>query len=185
MDSSGPVTDVLQAWSTGDKDALDDLVTLVYTELKKRCRRALSGERANHTLAPTALLNEVYVRLAGLNRVSWDNRGAFFGFAVRLMRQVLVEHARAFQAAKRGGNAKRVDLDLSEFADGRQQINVLVLDDVLEQLEAKDPRMVKIIELRFFAGMTELECAEALSMSRSSLQREWRIAKRWLATKLR
>lgn len=184
MDDNALVTDKLQAWSAGDQDALDDLVTLVYSELKERCRRALAGERVNHTLAPTALLNEVYVRLAGLQRVSWDNRGAFFGFAVRLMRQVLVEHARAFQAAKRGGNATRVDVDLAELADGRGQIDVLVLDDVLEQLEAKDPRLVQIIELRFFAGMTERECAEALGMSRSSVQREWRFAKRWLATKL-
>ncbi len=179
------VTDVLQAWNRGDGEALEDLVNLVYTELYERCRRALSKERPNHTLAPTGLLNEVYLRLAALKRVSWTNRATFFAFSVRLIRQVLVEHARTLSALKRGGAASRIDLDLAHLADQpTQTIDVLALDEALELLEERDPRMVKIIELRFFAGMTEEECSEALELSRATVQRDWRFAKRWLASRL-
>lgn len=184
MDNDTPVTDLLGEWSGGDRQALDDLMTLVYGELKEQCRRAMARERASHTLEPTALLNEVYLRLVGLKRSEWENRTAFFAFAVRLMRRILVEHAREVGAQKRGGQAQRVDLDFDVLPVSSGSVDVLDLDQLLSALEEHDPFLVKLIELRFFAGMTEREMAEALSVSRSKVQREWRVGKRLLARAL-
>jgi RNA polymerase sigma factor (TIGR02999 family) len=143
-------------------------------------RRALRGERAVHTLNPTALVHEVYLRLANLKKVSWENRKPFFAFTARLMRHVLVEHARAANAQNRIGWGQRIDLELDELPNGNV-VDTLALDDLLTRLDAQDPQLARIIELRVFSGFKELEVAEALEVSRSTVQREWRIAKRLLA----
>jgi RNA polymerase sigma factor (TIGR02999 family) len=179
MADDSPVTEFLHAWSDGDPQALEDLIALVYTELREMSRQAMRGERQSHTLNPTALVHEVYMRLAHLKRVSWESRVPFFAFAARLMRRVLVEHARAVKALKRGGLDERVDLELDELPDKRI-IDTLHLDDMLSRLQEHDPFLVQIIELRFFSGLNEVETAEALGVSRTKVQREWRVGKRLL-----
>lgn len=185
MADDSPVTEFLHAWSGGDPQALEDLIALVYTELREMSQRALRGERHIHTLNPTALVHEVYMRLARLKKVSWENRKPFFAFAARLMRRVIVEHARAVKAKKRGGMQERVDLELVDLPDYRNPIDVLDLESVLEQLQAHDPFLVQIIELRFFSGLNEIDTAEALGVNRTRIQREWRVGKRLLAKLLR
>jgi RNA polymerase sigma factor (TIGR02999 family) len=185
MPDDSPVTEFLHAWSHGDPQALEDLMALVYTELREMSRRALIGERHVHTLNPTALVHEVYMRLANLKKVSWENRKPFFAFAARLMRRVIVEHARAVKAQKRGGLAERVDLELVEVPEYRDPVDVLDLEDVLEQLQTHDPFLVQIIELRFFSGLNEIDTAEVLGVNRTKIQREWRVGKRLLAKLLR
>ena len=185
MPDDSPITEYLHAWSDGDPQALEDLIALVYTELREISGRVLKGERRSHTLNPTALVNEVYVRLANLKKVSWENRKPFFGFAARLMRRVLVEHARAVKALKRGGSGEQVDIELDDIPDTRETIPVLDLDDVLSRLQDSDPLLVQIIELRFFSGLNEHETAEVLGVSRSTVQREWRAGRLLLAKLLR
>lgn len=181
MDADTPVTDLLGAWSDGDREALDQLMQVVYAELWESARRAMARERPAHTLEPTALVNEVYLRLLHLKRVSWESRRPFFAFAARLMRRILVEHARAVGAQKRGGEAARVTLGDVEMLVEAPAIDPLILDDALEKLEKVDPRLVRIIELRFFTGLTEEETATTLGTSRATVQREWAVAKRLLA----
>lgn len=181
MNDDSPVTEFLHAWSNGDPVALEELIALVYTDLREMSRRALKSERPSHTLNPTAIVHEVYMRLARLKRVSWENRRPFFAFAARLMRRVLVDHARAVKALRRGGLQERVDLELVDLADTRNGVDVLALDDALSKLQARDPFLVQIIELRFFSGLNEDDTARALGVSRSTVQREWRVGKRLLA----
>jgi RNA polymerase sigma factor (TIGR02999 family) len=171
MDTNKPITDVLGAWSEGDRTALGELMELVYTELHAAAERAMARERATHTLQPTALVNEVYLRLENLKKVSWEGRG----------RQILVEHARANKAKKRGGQAERVVLESVPLLAEAPAIDPLVLEDALQKIETVDPRLVRIIELRFFAGLTENETAEALGVGRATVQREWAVGKRLLA----
>ena len=183
MKDDSPITEFLDAWSHGDPQALDDLVALLYTELREMSRRVLRGERHAETLNPTALVHEVYMRLAQLKKVSWENRKPFFAFAATLMHRVLVEHARARKADKRSG--ERVDLELVDLPDTRETIDTLELEDVLSHLEKQDPFLYKIIELKFFSGLTENDIAEVLEVSRTSVQREWRVGKLLLAKLLR
>jgi RNA polymerase sigma-70 factor (ECF subfamily) len=180
MNADTPITGLLGAWAEGDREALDELMALVYGELQASARRAMAGERATHTLEPTALVNEVYLRLLRLKQVSWESRRPFFAFAARLMRRILVEHARAVRAQKRGGDVE-ITLLQADVPAPASVIDPLVLDEALERIEAVDERLVRIVELRFFTGFTEEETAEALGMSRSSVQREWAVAKRLLA----
>lgn len=181
MANDASITDLLGAWSEGDSKALDQLMDIVYPELYQSARQAMARERASHTLQPTALINEVYLRLRKLERVSWESRIPFFAFAARLMRRILVEHARATGAKKRGGDADRVSLESPELLVEAPTIDILALGEALERLEAADPRLVQVVELRIFAGMTEEETAEALKVARSTVQREWAVAKRVLA----
>jgi RNA polymerase sigma-70 factor (ECF subfamily) len=185
MKDEKPITALLAAWAAGDRDALDDLMALVYTELQRIARRAMAGERASHTLDPTALVHEVYKRLVEVKSESWEGRAPFFAFSARLMRYVLVEHARSGGAKKRGGEMERVTLSHAEGQAGAPDVDLIDLHNALLELEARDPVMVKIIDMRFFAGSTEEEIATALDMSRSSVQREWALAKRFLADRLR
>jgi RNA polymerase sigma factor (TIGR02999 family) len=183
-DSEKPITDLLTSWSSGDRSALDELMVLAYTELYRSARQAMARERGSHTLDPTALVNEVYLRLAPLQTMSWEGRGPFFALAARLMRNILVEHARSVSAQKRGGHAERVTLSHPELQVQAPSVDLLDLHNALLELEARDPTMVKIIDMRFFTGATEDETAAALGMSRSGVQREWAMAKRFLADRL-
>ena len=181
MHTNTPITDLLGAWADGDRQALDELMEIVYSELREGARRAMARERPTHTLEPTALVNEVYLRLLRLKQVSWESRSPFFAFAARLMRRILVEHARTVKAQKRGGEASRIALCHAEFLGEAPALDPLILDQALEQLEAVDPRLVRIIELRFFTGFTEEETATTLGIGRATVQREWAVAKRLLA----
>ena len=180
MRDDSPVTEHLHAWSGGDPAALEDLMALVYTELRELSRRALRDERHAQTLNPTALVHEVYMRLVNLRKVSWENRAPFFSFAATLMRRVVVDHARATDAAKRGGHIQHVTLNLEEPSEEMKGVDILDLEHVLSRLEKDDPSLLRIIELRFFAGLTEEETAEVLGISRTRLQKEWKLGKRYL-----
>jgi RNA polymerase sigma factor (TIGR02999 family) len=184
MHDDSPITEYLHAWGDGDPAALEDLMALVYTELREQSRRFLRAERHVQTLNPTALVNEVYMRLVNLRKVSWDNRKPFFSFAATLMRRVIVEHARATRADKRGGFMQRVELDHNYPAE-MKRVDILELELVLADLEKTDPFLSKLIELRFFTGLTEEETAEVLGTNRTHIQEQWRIGKRLLRQRLR
>jgi RNA polymerase sigma factor (TIGR02999 family) len=181
MTSSGrDVTRLLVAWSNGDAAALGELVPAVYDELRGIAARQMRAERRGHTLAPTALVHEAYVRLVDQQRVQWQNRAQFFAVAAEVMRRVLVDHARARQAAKRGGGAQRVTLidDLPE--PDNNGIDVLLLDGALTRLCARYPEQGRLVELRFFGGLTIEETAEVLGSSAATVKRQWDVAKAWL-----
>lgn len=183
--SGGPapgVTVLLQRWSAGDAAALDALLPAVQEELRRLARAYMRREREGHTLEPTALVNEAYIRLVDQRDVRWASRGHFFAIAAQAMRRVLVDHARGHGAAKRGGGAERVTL--SGIAAGgaeRVDIDVLCLHDALEGLARLDERQAKVVELRYFAGMSVEEVAEVLGISPATVKREWATARLWLA----
>ena len=178
------VTGLLRAWGDGDLSARDALVPLVYGELRRRAAAYLRRERPDHTLVPTALVHEAYVRLVGQQRVAWQNRAHFFGIATQIMRRILVDHARAHHAAKRPGVGLRVALDERMTVTVPKDCEVLLLDQALNELAALDPRLAQIVELRYFGGMSEQEVANALGLSRSSVTREWQAARAWLYRRL-
>lgn len=181
--SKSEVTDLLVRWSEGDADALERLMPLVFEELRYLARCQFAGEPGEHTLQPTALVNEVYMRLVGQRRVEWDNRSQFFAFAATLMRRVLVDHAKARAAKKRGSEVHKVPIestfDLPGVSAGTG-VDLVALDQALSDLEKADPRQARIVEMRFFAGLTLAEIAEALDVSVSTVKREWRTARIWL-----
>jgi RNA polymerase sigma factor (TIGR02999 family) len=186
MPTDAPITDLLHAWGDGDHEALDELMELVYGKLAESAERVMARERPSHTFDPAALANEVYLRLRDLKKSSWEGRQPFFAFTARLMRRILVEYARAREAQKRGGEAERVTLSHPELqATPGLSVDILDLNRALEELNAFDPKLVQLIELRFFAGFSEEETAEALGESRSTVQREWIVAKRFLAERLK
>jgi RNA polymerase sigma factor (TIGR02999 family) len=178
------VTDLLVAWREGDRAALDRLVPLVHAELRRIAQNRLRGERPNHTLQPTALVNEAYLRLVDLTRVQWQNRAQFFAVAARLMRRVLVDAARELHAAKRGGGALRVTFDEALAVARGADHDLMVLDEALQALANEDPRKSQVIELRFFGGLSVEETASALGMSSDSVTRDWKFAKAWLRRQL-
>jgi RNA polymerase sigma factor (TIGR02999 family) len=172
----GDVTRLLQSWSYGDKKALNELVPLVYRELRRLAAAYLRRERRDHTLAPTALVHEAYLRLVDQTRVDCRTRTQFFGIAANLMRQILVNHAKRHGAVKRvGGN--RVTLEEAEGVAQPWEAGLIALDEALERLSLLDPRQGRIVELRFFGGLTEGEIAENLGVSPATVQRDWRIAR--------
>jgi RNA polymerase sigma factor (TIGR02999 family) len=178
--SSGRVTELLVRWRGGDQAALDALMPLVYDELRRLAQHYLRYERADHTLQSTALVHEAYVRLVGQDSPPWQSRAHFFGIAARLMRQILVEHARAHHAAKRGGHSFKLTLeDVAAFPQAAD-VDLVALDDALRKLSAQDARQSRIVELRFFAGLTIEDAAEVLEISRATVTREWTIARAWL-----
>ena len=184
MPSSSDVTALLDNWSRGDHHALDRLLPLVYAELRRIAARQLRRERAEHTLQPTALVNEAYLRLVDQRRVDWRNRVHFFGVAAQMMRRILVDHARRHDAGKRGDGLQHVSLDdVVEPAAG-DQISVLALDHALGRLDKLDHGLAQIVELRAFGGLTIEEAAHVLKVSPSTVKREWRTAKAWLAREL-
>jgi len=177
---TGLVTDLLRAWGRGDFDARNDLMRLVYAELRRRAALYLRHERMDHTLSPTALVHEAYLRLIRQKRVAWQNRAHFFGIAAQLMRRILVDHARGQQRVKRPNAALRVTFDETLGLTQPPDWDLLVLDEALSELTALDAQQGHIVELRYFGGLTEQEVAEALSISRSTVTREWQTARAWL-----
>jgi RNA polymerase sigma factor (TIGR02999 family) len=178
------VTALLQAWSAGDPRALDELMPVVYAELHRLAAARLRGERGDHTLQATALVNEAFVRLAGQTRIQWVNRAQFFGTSAELMRRILVDHARERRSAKRGGGATRVELDEALGAAEPRDVDVLALDVALERLERLDARQSRLVVLRYFGGLTIEEVAKVLEMSPATAKREWLTAKMWLRREL-
>lgn len=171
---------LLHAWSKGDVKAREKLMPLVYEELRRRAAAYLRRERADHTLQPTALVNEAYLRLIGQERVVWQNRAQFYGVAAQMMRRILVDHARGHNRGKRFGAVVRVELDERVGTTEPRDCELLLLDQALEELAAIDPQQAQIVELRYFGGLTEGEVANVLTVSRSTVTREWLIAKGWL-----
>jgi RNA polymerase sigma factor (TIGR02999 family) len=174
------VTGLLVEWRGGNPEALDRLMPLVYDELWSLARRYLRHERPNHTLQPTALIHEAFFKLIDQRRVQWQSRGHFFGIAARVMRRILVDHARSRSAAKRPPMASRLSIDDIDVACERPGVEVLALDQALARLAALDPQQERIVEMRFFAGLTIDETATALNISPDTVRREWSMAKAWL-----
>lgn len=178
--SQGDVTGLLVAWKNGSPEALDELIPIVYAELRKLARQQLRGERPDHSLQPTTLTHEAFLRLFGTRQVGWQNRAHFFAVASQLMRRVLVEHARKRQTVKRGGMPTRVTLDEADRSVEPVDVDVVALHEVLTELEEVDPRQSRIVELRYFGGLNIDETAEVLSVSPATVKRDWRVAKLWL-----
>ena len=176
----GPITDLLHAWVAGDVEAREQLVPLVYAELRRRAAAYLRRERADHTLQPTALVHEAYLRLAGQDRVTWQNRAHFYGVAAQMMRRILVDHAKGHRRGKRFGAAIKVPLNDDVAAAAAPDCDLLLLDQALDELTAIDARQGQIVELRYFGGLSETEVAEVLAVSRATVTREWQIARGWL-----
>jgi RNA polymerase sigma factor (TIGR02999 family) len=181
--STGTVSQLLHAWGLGDLGAREDLVPLVQAELRKRAVAYLRRERRDHTLQPTALVHEAYIRLLGQRRVTWRNRAQFFGVASQIMRRILVDYARERQAAKRPGGI-RVTLDEAAAAASPADCELLMLDDALRALARLDERQATIVELKYFGGLSEEEVAAVLSISRATVTREWQSARAWLYRRL-
>jgi RNA polymerase sigma-70 factor (ECF subfamily) len=174
------VTQLLLDWSVGNQAALDKLTPLVYEELHRLAHRHMNRERRDHTLQTSALVNEAYLRLINQRDVQWQNRAHFFSIASRLMRRILVDHARAHNYAKRGGGALRVSLDEAAFVSQERASELVALDDALTSLAAIDQRKCQVVELRFFGGMSVEETATALGVSPITVKRDWSTAKAWL-----
>ena len=180
---TGRISHLLQQWAGGDLQAREDLVPLVYQELRKRAAGYLRRERRDHTLQPTALVNEAYIRLMGQQRVTWLNRAQFFGISAQIMRRILVDHARERQAAKRPGGI-RVTLDEGMRSIPPLDCELLMLDSVLQELADIDRRQAQIVEMKYFGGLSEEEVAAVLSLSRTTITREWQSARAWLYRRL-
>ena len=176
----GEVTRLLAALNEGDGEALPALLPLVYDEPHGLATRYLRHERRALTLQPTVLVHEAYLRLVGQRAVHWQNRAHFFGIAAQAMRRILVDHARAHRALKRGGRREDVPLDEVMVSAPEQAVDVLLLDEALARLAAVDPRQARLVELRFFGGLTVEETAAVLDMSATTVKREWRVARAWL-----
>ncbi len=183
--SSQPdVTDLLVEWSKGSEEALQKLIPLVYRELRRLAGEYLRRERRGHTLQPTALVNEVFLRLVGQKRVEWESRAQFFGVAARMMRRILVDHARKRRAQKRGGGVEKLFFDESIGTLPKAPLDLVSLDDALLALASIDPRQSRIVELRYFVGLSNEEIARLLNISQATVLREWRTAKAWLGREL-
>src|SRR5580698_7449300 len=181
MDATdGQITLLLGAMKEGDRSALGKLLPLIYTELHKLAKSYMQKERSDHTLQPTALLNEAYMRLAGDVRVDWQGRKHFIAVAANIMRHVLVDHARAHNAVMRGGDVQKVEFEEAIAISRERSSEVLALNDALNQLEKVNPRQSKVVELRYFAGLSVEEISGILNMSPRSVKREWAVARLWL-----
>jgi RNA polymerase sigma factor (TIGR02999 family) len=181
------VTQMLLAWSRGEDGEGSELLSAVYAELHRQAARAMRRESADHTLQATALVHEAYLRLIDQRRVEWRNRAQFFGIAAQMMRRVLVDHARGRDAAKRGGGVASVTLSdavAASSGDADDAVEVLALHDALERLAALDPNQAKVVELRYFGGMSIEETAEVMDISPATVKREWAVARAWLKREL-
>jgi RNA polymerase sigma factor (TIGR02999 family) len=184
--SAENLTSLLIEWQEGDKTALDRLTPLVYDELRRIAHRYVRRERNGHTLETTALVNEAYIRLAGSKNIAWENRSHFFAATAQVMRHVLIDHARRRLYRKRGGDAQHVPLDdaISEMTDQRAD-ELIVLNEALEELSKLDPRKARVVEMRYFGGLSLEETAEALNVSLMTVRRDWRAAKAWLFRRMK
>jgi RNA polymerase sigma factor (TIGR02999 family) len=180
MQSQENVTELLLGWGDGNKEALDRILPIVYDELRKQAARYLRRERVGHTLQTTALINEAYIRLVDQKNVRWQNRAHFFGIAAQLMRRILVDHARAKGRAKRGGSDIRVSLSDANLIAKERDLDVVAVDQALERLAQIDEQQSRVVELRFFGGLTVEETAEVLKISPATVKRDWGMAKAWL-----
>jgi len=178
--STSDVTRLLLDWGHGDQSALDSLLPLIYNELRRVAENYLRRDRPGHTLQATALVNEAFLRLIDQGQINWQNRAHFFGAAANLMRQILIQHARAGHAAKRGGERQKLYLDEAGELAQSDDLDLIALDDALRDLEAVAPRQCRVVELRYFGGLDIEETAEALSISPATVKREWTMAKAWL-----
>jgi RNA polymerase sigma factor (TIGR02999 family) len=178
--SKHEVTQLLLAWSSGDRTALDKLTPLVYDELRRMAHRYMRRERPGHTMQTTALVNEAYLRLVNREAVHWQNRAHFFAIAAQVMRHILVDHARSHAFAKRGGGTRTISLDEAMLVSQERAAEVVALDDALKGLADIDPQQSRIVELRFFGGLTVEETAAVLQLSAATIKREWSTAKAWL-----
>jgi RNA polymerase sigma factor (TIGR02999 family) len=181
---SNEITLLLASMSAKDEEARAKLLPIVYKELHHLAKQCMRHERPDHTLEPTALVHEAYFRLVQIENFDWESRTHFFGIAAHLMRQVLVDHARAHLAVKRGGHVVKVSLDDELVYSIEKSAELLALDDALINLAAKDPRLSQVVELHFFGGLTFDQIAQILSVSRKTVQREWKLARAWLRVKI-
>jgi RNA polymerase sigma factor (TIGR02999 family) len=178
--SSQGITELLSAWQAGDEEARDRLLPLVYRDLRRRAHHYLRRERPDHTLQTTALVHEAFLRLVGQDRVRWQNRAHFFGVAAELMRRILVDYARSQKRRKRGGDWLRVPFEETALVSRHKTAEILAVDDALRRLESLDARKSRVVELRFFGGLTVVEIAEALGTSEATVARDWEAARAWL-----
>ena len=185
MSTQHQITQLLEQWGGGDQQALERLTPLVYSELHRLASRYLRRERPDHTLQSTALVNEAYLKLVGQHSVRWQNRAHFFGIAAQLIRRILVDYARTRLADKRGSNAPKLSLDDVLESPAARDLDLLALDDALEDLAKIDARQSRVVELRFFAGLSVEETAEVMQMSPATVKREWTAAKAWLFRQIR
>jgi RNA polymerase sigma factor (TIGR02999 family) len=184
MASPPDVTALLAEWSRGNHSALNELLPLVYAELRRMAARQLRRERINHTLQPTALVHEAYLRLVGQREVDWQSRAHFFAVAAQVMRRILVDHARRHGAVKRGEGVRCVSVDDAQEVAASDEIPILALDRALDRLQKVDAGLARIVELRAFGGLTIEEAAQVLEVSPSTVKRDWRTAKAWLNREL-
>lgn len=184
MQAPQNVTQLLIGWANGDKEALDALIPLVYDELRRQASRYLRHERAGHTLQTTALIHEAYVRLVDQRNVQWQNRAHFFGIAAQLMRRILVDHARTKKRAKRGGSDIKVSLTQANAITQSEDLDVVALDESLARLAEFDEQQSRIVELRYFSGLTIEETAQVLGISTATVKRDWNMARAWLHREL-
>lgn len=178
------ITQLLDEWGKGNQTALDKLYPLVYDELRRMAHRYMSRERKGHTLQTTALINEAYLRLVEQRNVHWENRAHFFGISAQIMRRILIDHARRYDYAKRGGGAQRVSLDEAAVVAKERAAELLDLDEALNRLAAVDPRRSRVVELRFFGGLDNEEIAWLLKISPNTVTRDWKMARAWLYREL-
>lgn len=184
MPSRNEITQLLVTWSNGDQEALDRLVPLVYEELRQLARRHLTNERADHTLNTKALVHEAYLKLVDINQVAWQDRAHFFAMASRAMRRILIDYARARTRQKRGGVQERVSLDEISLMSDEQAEELIALEDALERLSELSERQSRVVEMRFFSGLTIEETAHVLELSPASIKRDWTVARAWLNQQL-
>lgn len=180
MTEPARVTDLLVEWGHGSESARAHMLPLVYAELRRLAGRYMAAERRDHTLQPTALVHEAYLKLVDQERVDWRNRAQFVGVAAMIMRRILVNHARDRAAAKRGGGAERVSLTVAGDAFQQPELDLVSLQHALEQLSTIEPRAARIVELKFFGGLTTEEIGEVLQLSPATVERDWRFARAWL-----
>jgi RNA polymerase sigma factor (TIGR02999 family) len=178
------VTGLLKAWSSGDQAALDRLASVVYQELRRMARRYMKNERPGNTLQTTALVNEVYIRLVDVKNVDWQHRAQFFAISAQMMRRILVDAARARRSGKRGGGAVKVNVDETAVLSPQPDASIVALDEALEAFSQVAPRQAKVVELRYFGGLSEEEIVEVLKVSPRTVRRDWDFAKSWLMREL-
>lgn len=185
MQSPEGITQLLAKWSSGDEAALEELMPLVYDELRRLAGRYLRRERVGHTLQPTALVNEAYLRLVDQKSARWQNRAQFYGIAAQLMRRILVDHARLKHAEKRGGpEQQRLSITNAEILATKPDLDVLALNEALEELTTMDPQQCRIVELKFFGGLSIEEISEVLGVGHATVERDWKMARAWLRRRL-